>query len=418
MFEPYVPQKIFLTSKDKEDIFETILSLMYIYITNNINSISLYDFETIFKDQIYNELMLQLSEIYSKDLDDEINKILNNCLTMFYIMIMPRRSQKSITTKINKYYIKQKLLYLKSLPQDEQRTEEWYKTRHNLITASNAWKCLDSEANKNQIIFEKCSPIKKFNFAGITSPLHWGVKYEPLSVLYYETKYNLKIEDFGCIIHNTYKFLGASPDGIVTSSNSSRYGRMLEIKNPSSREITGIPKKEYWIQVQLQMETCNLNECDFLETKFVEYENEDEYNKDTEFSTNNINKLKGKLICFYDDDKPYYEYPSLNFNDEDYLKWEKKIMEKNKKLTWIKTIYWKLPIVSCVLIYRNKLWFKNIINDIQIIWNTIEKERIEGYQHRISKKKKTNSPELKGISTPICLINIDTEKLEDANTNL
>ena len=29
---------------------------------------------------------------------------------------------------------------------------------------------------------------------------------------------------------------------------------MLEIKNPVSREITGIPKEEYWIQMQLQME--------------------------------------------------------------------------------------------------------------------------------------------------------------------
>ena len=45
---------------------------------------------------------------------------------------------------------------------------------------------------------------------------------------------------------------------------------MLEIKNIVNREINGIPKKEYWIQMQLQMEVCDLGECDFLETRFKE----------------------------------------------------------------------------------------------------------------------------------------------------
>ena len=58
---------------------------------------------------------------------------------------------------------------------------------------------------------------------------------------------------------------------------------MLEIKNPTSREITGIPKEDYWIQMQLQMETCNLNECDFLETVFKEYETEEEFMADGTF---------------------------------------------------------------------------------------------------------------------------------------
>ena len=50
---------------------------------------------------------------------------------------------------------------------------------------------------------------------------------------------------------------------------------MLEIKNIVNREITGIPKKEYWVQMQMQMEVCAIyEECDFLETRFKEYENE------------------------------------------------------------------------------------------------------------------------------------------------
>ena len=44
--------------------------------------------------------------------------------------------------------------------------------------------------------------------------------------------------------------LGASPDGINTDKTSQLYGRMLEIKNIVNREINGIPKSEYWIQMQ------------------------------------------------------------------------------------------------------------------------------------------------------------------------
>ena len=49
-------------------------------------------------------------------------------------------------------------------------------------------------------------------------------------------------------------FYLASPDGINIKADSPYYGRAVEIKNPVSREITGIPKKDYWIQMQIQME--------------------------------------------------------------------------------------------------------------------------------------------------------------------
>ena len=89
--------------------------------------------------------------------------------------------------------------------------------------------------------------------------LHWGQKYEPVSILLYETMYDTQIEDFGCIQHPLHTFLGASPDGINVDSSSERYGRMLEIKNIVNREINGIPKKEYWIQMQQQMEQGHID---------------------------------------------------------------------------------------------------------------------------------------------------------------
>ena len=48
-----------------------------------------------------------------------------------------------------------------------------------------------------------------FAYVNVDSPLHWGQKYEPLSVLIYESMYNTTVDDFGCIQHDKYKFLGA-----------------------------------------------------------------------------------------------------------------------------------------------------------------------------------------------------------------
>ena len=51
---------------------------------------------------------------------------------------------------------------------------------------------------------------------------------------------------------------------------------MVEIKNIVNREISGRPSEAYWIQMQLQMECCNIDVCDFVETRFKEYETEEE----------------------------------------------------------------------------------------------------------------------------------------------
>ena len=171
----------------------------------------------------------------------------------------------------------------------KQRSPEWYAFRNRIITASSIWKALGSQCQINSIINEKCKShsdslqiVKNHDNENTTninihSPLHWGVKYEPVSIMIYEKMFNTKITEFGCIEHSKYNFIGASPDGINTDIQSPLYGRMIEIKNIFNREITGIPKKEYWIQTQVQMETCELDECDFIETRIKEFSSEDEF---------------------------------------------------------------------------------------------------------------------------------------------
>ena len=271
---------------------------------------------------------------------------------------------------------------LESIPQPEQKSPEWYIFRHEHITASNAWKALSSQANKNQLIYEKCLPMntEKYKPTLNENSLTWGHKYEPLSNLIYEMKMNTKVKEFGCIEHPIYKFLAASPDGIVVGENN--YGRMLEIKNVVSRVIDGCPKKEYYVQMQLQMEVCNLDECDFVETKFIEYDGFQQFIEDATID-------KGVIAVFVKDNKFIYEYMPFDQNiniDE----WTDNMIEKYKyDGEWFKNIYWKLDVFSCVLVKRNKEWFNAAINHLDELWKIVCEERQTGEFVKRAPKKRT-----------------------------
>ena len=415
-----------------DDLTETILFYIDSYC---VQLLSYPNYEL----QVYTNVCLYLLTILPEEIYDEelFEPYINDIIDYYFIFFHEPRSYSRdlhINTE-NKEIIQQQINELIKKEQPEQKSNEWYIYRHNLITASSAWKILDSESNRNNFIYNKCEPINlyKYKNVNINSPFHWGNKYEPLSVSLYEYLYKTKIMDFGCIQHNKYYFLGASPDGINVDKNSNLYGRMLEIKNIFNREITGIPKREYWIQMQLQMEVCDLNDCDFLECRFKEYENEEAFNNDGTFQYTKENKMKGIKLQFFDNNQPVYEYAPFLCNKEDFELWREQCMEKNSTMTWIKDIYWWLEEYSCVLVPRNKLWFQSIINDFQEIWKIIEKERISGYNHRKPKKrekikvktiletivetipeteKKKKKEKKEKINKPVPVFNITTEILD------
>jgi len=358
-----------------------------------------------------------LSIIFSQH-NHEISFAIDKAIAIFYRHIVPPRSfpDTFIRKPPNIQNIDNKLRVIQNIYQPSQRTPEWYHFRHSCITASNAWKTFISPATRSQLIYEKCQPLdsRKFSKQSLNTPMHWGVKYEEISVQWYQLTYGGKIDDFGCIPHPSLKCLAASPDGINTDPSSNHFGRMLEIKNIFNRIIDGIPKMEYWIQMQLQMEVCNLNECDFLETRFLEYDTKEDFDNDGSFIESKDGKLKGIFILFFDNDlNPHYEYPPLKLAKEDFDKWETEIMEKNESLTWVTNLYWKLEEISCVLVLRNKLWFSHAKTYLQDIWKTIEHDRIHGYQHHAPKKNSKSKISSQTKPPSKCLIDI-----EDGNTTL
>ena len=412
------------------ELMETALHLMDEYVIDNPTAISEPDFHEDLLEEIKDIFYIQFEEqiIKSDFIEDDMNELLEEAFNIFITTFYPERSNNNVSienstnvieedtniTNENNNIKEQKIIGLREIPQPVQRTPEWYQFRWNLITASNAWKAFESQSTINQLIYEKCQPIKKFDGDGdedvklvnTNTSLHWGQKFEPLSVLIYEHKYNTTVEDFGCIQHKTYKFIGASPDGINVDKNGDRYGRMLEIKNVVSRDINGIPKKEYWIQMQLQMEVCDLDECDFLETKFTEYSDYTAYKNDT------TDKMKGIIIYFHTKEgKPFYVYKPLTIVEEsDITKWEDdtlSLYQSDKyNYTYMKFIYWKLDVFSCVLVLRNKDWFKNNIPQLEKVWKIIEQERVTGYEHRapVKKVKKEVEKPFTSSGTQGCLL--------------
>ena len=405
-----------LSKQDKNDMFCQVCKILEVYMNEFLLVMKKPDFHNEVISFIMNEIRNMYENIYSEELEEELYVIIQKACRHYFSHVMPRRSYKNtfVKPRVNVKKITLIIERLRNVPQHEQRTKEWYEDRWNMISASSAWKALGSESYKNSLIYEKCVPINPSKYASVNvdSPFHWGQKYEPLSIQIYEKRYNTNVEDFGCIPHPDYANIGASPDGINTNPLSTRYGRMVEVKNrfSDSVPITGNPKEEYWIQMQLQMNVCNLNECDFLETRFKQYSSADDFNSDGEtFQETADGKMKGIYLCFEKNGLPHYEYPELDLSKEEFETWEEKTIKEMSKndCRWISYIYWYLDKYSCVLVFRNKKWFDLAAIEINKVWNIILKERNEGYEHRAPTKRvrKTND------SSKKCLIDISLLKV-------
>lgn len=164
--------------------------------------------------------------------------------------------------------------------------------------------------------------------------------------------------------------------------------------------------------MQLQMECCNIDVCDFVETRFKEYENEEEF-----YQEEDLEKQRGIILHYIDKTLekshiPYYVYMPLTVELEkesiaSYIKTKNE--ELKEEYVLYETKYWYLDEYSCVSVQRNRLWFQEALVKIQDFWALIVKERVEGYEHRAPKKKPKQI-----ASSPIqTVIKLDTEPLCD-----
>lgn len=398
------------------DLTENTCSLIHNLISSNTMKFIEPSFDTWLKDELYGILSIQL-DLVCDNKDDYINIVIENAYSIYFNSICPKRSyfDTDIYFNTDKNLIKDKLHYLKNIPQPTQKTNEWYEFRYKFLTASSIWKAFSTPGNVNNLIYSKCKPldVSKYKSFNLESPMHWGHKYEDVSIQWYEREYKTKVAEFGCIPHRTIQYLAASPDGINVDPSSNLYGRMVEVKNIVNREITGIPKLEYWVQMQIQMQVCDLNECDFLETRFYEYDDEEDFLNDGTFNMSSKQKHKGVFALFLDkDNQPIYEYPPFKISQSEYNIWREEIMIKHSDKQWLKNIYWRLDEISVVLVLKNDIWFNTAKPILDKLWDTILHEKHNGYEHRKPSSKQKNikisSSSIKVIKKNEIVLNIDT----------
>jgi len=252
-----------------------------------------------------------------------------------------------------------KVIELQKIPQPDQRTPEWYKYREKRITASSWGNALgyspEKEKGIKKYLLDKLG-YEPVQFKG-NIMTEWGTKYEPVATSIYERRTQTKVIEFGCLPHGNpdYYFIGASPDGIMAD------GVMLEIKCPFRRKISGIPPVYYWMQMQGQLEVCDLEKCDFLECELKEYVDEEEYFHDLgEDGTISSGMESGFVIEFKGEDKKYYEYSSFFMTGEEEKKFTKEMIEKHQKEGhyFDRKKYWKIEKYSVIPVYRDRKWFE------------------------------------------------------------
>jgi hypothetical protein len=99
----------------------------------------------------------------------------------------------------------------------------------------------------------------------------WGHRFEPVVRDIYEQELagpGSVNDTLGRFTHVRIPWISASPDGIVTKGPLA--GRLLEIKAPKSRQPGDFVPPEYYIQMQVQMEVCDVDVVDFVEAQFAQ----------------------------------------------------------------------------------------------------------------------------------------------------
>ena len=156
----------------------------------------------------------------------------------------PRSYKNTFDTYEDVNKIQSRIDYVSKIPQAPQNSEEWYKYRYNRLTASDIYKALDTNSKKNELIFKKCKRLnlKKCNSVNTNSAMHWGHKYEPLSIMHYEFDFDTEVGEFGCKAHSKYPFLRASPDGINIDESRREIKKYCDLSISSLKIFGPVPE--------------------------------------------------------------------------------------------------------------------------------------------------------------------------------
>jgi len=178
-------------------------------------------------------------------------------------------------------------------------------------------------------------------------------------------------------------------------------GRMLEIKCPPKRKFTKNVPPHYWMQMQGQLEVCDLDECDFLQVKLDEYIDYNDYKSDIlenndKFGFTKDNLPKGYTITYIKESNPnkfHYLYCPLFSSNSMIEIWKDEKMNylQENDFMFKEEKYWKITRYECTLVKRDKEWWNNSVKDIFKFYDDLlffkKDNNVEILKKRILEKK-------------------------------
>lgn len=153
----------------------------------------------------------------------------------------------------------------------EQRSPEWFAARCGKVTASRLYDVMArtksgyAASRQNYMAELICQRLTGKPEEGFTNAaMMRGTELEPVArEMYALNEFDAVISEVGLIDHPTIAGFAASPDGIVNDDG------LIEIKCPNTWTHlqtlkTGVPKRQYLLQMHAQMMCTGRKWCDFV----------------------------------------------------------------------------------------------------------------------------------------------------------
>ena len=254
----------------------------------------------------------------------------------------------------------------------EQRTPEWYAQMSTIISASELGSLFAAPRQRATLVVSKTvPPVPRQQPLAVPTDhsraFDWGIRFEPVVKQIYEWKYGVTMKELGRLHHQTDPRCTASPDGLIYDCpKNERRGRLIEIKCPVTREITGIIPKDYYAQMQMQLHVTGLEICDYVEASFSSpYPRIERQEGPSQFD--------GYIaLVRYAESRGtqdfYYVYSPIQAEAD----WQPEHAEDEEI---VEIIPWRLMRWSEQQVVRSEEWWRSLQPFIETFWEDVEKAK-------------------------------------------
>ncbi len=333
---------------------------------------------SLFQKLWRNETRTTLDETMTiTELSDQDKEKAQNifCLASDALSIFLNNAENPSWIQMTKQQRLAKVKSIQEAPQIPQRSEEWYRHYGKVLTASEFSALFVQTKRRKDLVLSKAVPPQdiptNYRLACPTDEMNaigWGIRFEPVVKLLLEHREKWKIFESGRLHHRSNTHLAASPDGIIAESiHPEQIGRLVEIKCPYSRSLGGEIPSDYWIQMQIQMEVADVDECEYIECDIVS--NRAKQTSPVDLSGTTYQGIVYLLKQKVEDDQPFdykYLYGEIGSTESPGIP---------EGYECIEVIPWGLKAWNRKLVHRDRTWFAATLPWQEAFWNDVEKVR-------------------------------------------